>query len=154
MKKISTIRFLFFLFIPICNLDAQSSSSLPRSVPEAEGVSPGRIINFLDALGKSSNEFHSFMLIRHGKVIAETWWKPYRPDLRHTMYSTSKSFTSTAVGFAVTEGKLKLTDKVISYFPNELPDTVSAGLAALTVRDVITMSVGQRPDPTTKLAGK
>ena len=141
-------------FILSVSIQAQHSTSLPRSIPEDEGVSSSAIINFLDALDRSSNEFHSFMLIRHGKVIAETWWKPYRPDLRHTMYSTSKSFTSTAVGFAVTEGKLKLSDKVISFFQNELPDTVSPALAALTVRDVITMSVGQRPDPTTKLAGQ
>jgi CubicO group peptidase (beta-lactamase class C family) len=77
------------------------------------------------------------MLLHHGKVIAEGWWNPYRSDLRHTLYSLSKSFTATAVGFARAEGKLSLSDKVLSFFPNELPDTVSSNLQQLTVKDLL-----------------
>jgi CubicO group peptidase (beta-lactamase class C family) len=87
------------------------------------------------------------MIIRHGKVIAEGWWNPYRPELRHTLYSLSKSFTSTAIGFAVVEKKLTVNDKVVSFFPDRLPDTVSANLSALTIKDLITMSAGQFPEP-------
>ncbi len=65
------------------------------------------------------------MFLRHGKVIAEGWWNPYKPELRHTLYSTSKSFTATAVGFAVSENRLSVNDKVVSFFPDELPDSVS-----------------------------
>lgn len=143
------------LFIAVClvfqiSVYAQpSAASLPRSKPEAEGVSSTAINNFIDAAGKSKNEFHSFMFLRHGKVIAEGWWNPYKPALKHTMYSVSKSFTSTAVGFAVSEGKFKLNDKVISFFPELIkPDTVTGLLASLTVKDMITMSAGQTPDPT------
>jgi CubicO group peptidase (beta-lactamase class C family) len=122
--------------------------SLPRSVPEAEGVSSQDIITFLDSAATSQHEFHSIMILRHGKVVAEGWWDPYKPNLRHTLYSTSKSFTSTAVGFAVSEKRLALNDKVISFFPDDLPDTVSPFLADMTVKDLLTMSVGQDPDPT------
>jgi CubicO group peptidase (beta-lactamase class C family) len=88
------------------------------------------------------------MFLRHGKVIAEGWWEPYSPDLRHTLYSTSKSFTSTALGLAVSEGLLSVEDKVISFFPDQLPDTVSAALKAMSVKNLLTMSAGQDPDPT------
>src|SRR5256885_1104966 len=104
-------------------------TALPRSTPEAEGVSSNDIIRFLDATAKSKTEFHSFILLRHGKVIAEGWWNPYRADLKHTLYSCSKSFTATAIGFAVQEKKLSLDDKVVSFFPNDLPDTVSTWLS-------------------------
>jgi len=127
---------------------AQNKTSLLRSTPEEQGVSAAAISTFLDSIAKSKHEFQSFMLVRHGKVIAEGWWNPYRPDLKHTLYSLSKSFTATAVGFAKAEGKLKLTDKVISFFPDRLPDTVSANLKELDVKDLLTMSVGQEPDPT------
>jgi CubicO group peptidase (beta-lactamase class C family) len=130
------------------SLSAQVTALLPRSTPEAQGVSSADISRFLEAGAKTKNEFHSFVFLRHGNVIAEGWWDPYKPSLRHTLYSTSKSFTSTAVGFAVTEGLVKLSDKVVTFFPAELPDTVSAFLAALTIKDLITMSVGQTPDPT------
>ena len=121
---------------------------LPRSTPEAEGIESKGIIDFLKAADTSRHEFHSFMFLRHGKVVAEGWWNPYSPELKHTLYSTSKSFTSTAVGFAVSENRLKVTDKVISFFPEYLPDTVSDNLKKMEVKDLLTMSAGQDPDPT------
>lgn len=136
---------LLCLGLPLC---AQQTASLPRSTPEAEGVSSPAIIDFLDAVAASPHELHSFMMLRHGKVVAEGWWNPYRPDLKHTLYSTSKSFTATAVGFAVSEGKLTVDDRVVSFFPDDLPETVSPHLAALEVKDLLSMSVGHRTDPT------
>jgi hypothetical protein len=126
-------------------------SLLQRSVPELQGVSSVGINRFLEAAGKSKNEFHSFMFLRHGKVIAEGWWNPYSRNLKHSMYSVSKSFTSTAIGFAVSEKLLRVDDKVISFFPEDLPDTLSAYLSELRVKDLLTMSVGQEPDPTGKV---
>lgn len=137
------------------NIVAQNNnSSLERSSPEKEGVSSAGIFNFIEAANKSKHEFHSFMFLRHGKVISEGWWKPYRQDLKHTMYSCSKSFTATAIGFAVSEKKLSVNDKVISFFPNDLPDTISENLKALTVKDVLSMTDGQEPDPTFEVVTK
>jgi CubicO group peptidase (beta-lactamase class C family) len=146
-KKILFIVILFSLILSGC-VDKQTTEKLPRSIPEAEGVSSGNILRFIDAAENSKNELHSFMFLRHGKVIAEGWWYPYRDDLKHTLYSTSKSFTSTAVGFAVTENLLGVEDKVISFFPEDMPDTISPYLSGLTVKNLLTMSVGQDPDPT------
>ncbi len=137
--------FVFALLFCIQSIAQQSS--LPHSTPEAEGVSATNIAKFVEAASNSQTEFHSFMLLRHGKVIAEGWWNPYRSDLKHSLYSCSKSFTATAVGFAVQEKKLSLDDKVVKFFPNDLPDTVSPYLAELTVKDVLMMSDGQTPDP-------
>ena len=141
------LKFVLILLVVSFSSVAQTGASLPRSTPESEGVSSADILKFINASEKSKNELHSFMILRHGKVIAEGWWNPYKPSLRHTLYSASKTFTSTAVGFAVSENKLKLSDKVISFFPRELPDTVSANLAALTVRDMLIMSDGMDPEP-------
>src|SRR4051812_38253817 len=151
MKK--TAFLLSLILLLQIQLFSQSQNSLPRSTPEAEGVSAQGITTFLDSVAKSKHEFHSFMLLRHGKVIAEGWWNPYRADLKHTLYSLSKSFTATAVGFARAEGKLSLDDKVLSFFPLERPDTVSAHLQQLTVKDLLTMSVGQEPDPSPIVSG-
>lgn len=144
----SVLSFLLFIFLLSGCKEEKAITSLPRSVPEVEGVSSQGIIDFLDAAARSSHEFHSIMILRHGKVIAEGWWNPYKPDLLHTMYSTSKSFTATAVGFAVSENLMSVNDKVISFFPDVLPDTVSPFLAEMKVRDLLSMSAGQEPDPT------
>jgi len=124
-----------------------ADGKLPRSTPEAQGVSSEGIVAFLDAIGSSKHEFHSFMMARHGRVVAEGWWSPYRPDLNHTLYSLSKSFTSTAVGLAVSDGSMKVEDQVISFFPDDLPAKVSEHLAALRVNHLLTMSVGQAEEP-------
>jgi CubicO group peptidase (beta-lactamase class C family) len=121
---------------------------LPRSRPEEQGVSSAGILAFLAAIEKSQHEFHSFMMVRHGHVIAEGWWTPYRASANHMLYSLSKSFTSTAVGFAVSEGRCKVDDAVISFFPDQLPAQVGENLAALKVKHLLTMSVGHASDST------
>ena len=137
-------------------LDAMPSwaaPGLPRSTPEAEGISSEGILAFLEAIGKSTHELHSFMMMRHGRVVAEGWWTPYEPTSRHMLYSLSKSFTSSAVGFAVAENKLRVSDRVVSFFPNDLPKTVGDRLASLRVSDLLTMSVGNEKEPTGTVVG-
>ncbi len=137
MKKTYAILLIFLSCLP-----AFAQNALPRSTPQSQNVSSQGILDFVDAIENSAHEVHSMMVLRHGKVIAEGWWDPYKPELKHTMYSVSKSFTATAIGFAVAENKLQVTDKVISFFPDDLPITVSAHLSDLEVKDLLTMSVG------------
>lgn len=140
---------LILLYLLLSSSLLFSQTSLPRSLPEKEGVSSENIIQFLDAIAaQDKHEMHGLMMLRHGKVVAEGWWAPYRADLVHTMYSCSKSFTATAVGFAVTEKKIRLDDQVISFFPDKWPVTVNDHLKNLKIKDLITMTVGQSPDPT------
>jgi CubicO group peptidase (beta-lactamase class C family) len=143
----SLFNILFFLALS-ASIFAQTNPAFLRSTPEMEGVASEGIQQFVNAFGNSNQELHSFMMLRHGKVIAETWLSPYRPDLTHTMYSVSKSFTATAIGFAVSEHRLTVDDKVISFFPNDLPTTISPYLAELRIRDLLTMSAGHDPEPT------
>jgi CubicO group peptidase (beta-lactamase class C family) len=127
---------------------AAEVAGLARSTPEAEGVSSAAIQAFIDGLAKNKHEMHSFMLARHGKVIAEGWWAPYEAKRPHTLYSLSKSFTSTAVGFAVTENLLSVDDEVVSFFKDDLPEKISDNLAALKIKHLLTMSVGSEKEPT------
>ena len=69
------------------------------------------------------------MLLRHGSVVAEGWWSPYGREYPHMLFSLSKSFTSTAVGLALTEGRFSIDDPVLSFFPDEAPAEVSDLLA-------------------------
>ena len=91
--------------IALCN-SVVMGSELPRSSPESQGVSSAALLAFVEAADKNIDSLHSFMLVRHGHVVAEGWWSPYHAEAPHSLYSLSKSFTSTAVGLAVAEGKL------------------------------------------------
>jgi CubicO group peptidase (beta-lactamase class C family) len=89
---------------------------------------------------------HSFMIVRHGHVIAEGWWSPYAAGEPHVLFSLSKSFTSTAVGLAISEGKLSLDDTLLKIFPGEAPAHPSKNLESMRVRDLLRMSTGQRAE--------
>ncbi len=115
---------------------------LPRSTPEAQGVSSAEVRAFVEAADRQVDTMHSFMLVRHGQVVAEGWWKPEAAEKPHVMHSLSKSFTSTAVGLAVAEGKLSINDPVLKFFPEDAPAAPSAKLKAMRVRDLLTMSTG------------
>lgn len=119
-----------------------NSKSLPRSEPEAQGVASGGILDFINAVEEGRLNLHSFMVVRHGNVVAGGWWAPYAAERRHTLYSLSKSFTSTAVGLAVADGRLHLDDKVVSFFPDDVPSVVSPNLAAMRVKDLLMMGSG------------
>ena len=93
-------------------------------------------------------ELHSLMIVKDGKVVYERWFGANAPETNHVMWSVSKTFTSMGIGFAVDEKKLTVNDKVISFFPDDLPNEVSENLAALTIKDLLTMSVGHEKDPT------
>jgi CubicO group peptidase (beta-lactamase class C family) len=122
------------------------TSSLPRSTPESQGVSSRAILELLEDAQRQQIELHSIMVLRHGSVIAEGWWKPYAPERLHTLFSLSKSFTSSAIGFAINEGLLTEDDTVISFFPDDLPLEVSTNLARMRVRDLLSMSSGHSDD--------
>jgi CubicO group peptidase (beta-lactamase class C family) len=124
------------------------TSALPRSTPEAQGVSSAGIRAYVEAADRQVSTMHSFMLVRHGHVIAEGWWKPEAADKLHVMHSLSKSFTSTAVGLAIEEGKLNLDDPVLKFFPEDAPAQPSENLKAMTVRDLLTMSCGHEDEVT------
>lgn len=138
------------LALPFRSLAENTPHILPRSTPEAEGLSPAGIVSFLEAIEDSQHELHSLMILRHGKVITEGWWAPYQREFNHGMYSMSKSFTSTAVGLAIAEKRLTVDDKVISFFPDDLPNQVSDHLKLMTVKHLLTMSDGQNRGSTSK----
>jgi len=126
---------------------------LPRSTPEAQGISSRAIVDFIEAADKNVNALNSFMVLRHGKVIAEGCWKPYSVDQPHVLNSVSKSFNVTAVGLAIHAGKLKLNDPVLKFFPADAPADISDNLKAMKVRDLLTMSGGHEVEPKAAGAG-
>lgn len=130
----------------------QSISTLPRSAPEAQGVSSRALLDFVEAADREFDAMNSMMLIRHGRVIPEGWWTPYNAQSNHELYSLSKSFTSTAVGIAVAEGLLSVDDPVLKLFPNDAPDDPSGNLKAMRVRDLLCMSTGHQDEPSAAAA--
>jgi CubicO group peptidase (beta-lactamase class C family) len=138
------------LFLFVLAASPTIGADLPRSNPEVQGVSSAAVLAFVDAADKDIDSLHSFILVRHGHVIAESWWGPYAAETPHMLFSLSKSFTSTAVGIAAAEGKLSVDDPVLKFFPDDGPVEPSANLKAMRLSDLLRMSTGQQAEPARK----
>ena len=134
------------IVVALAGACAVTAAPLDRATPESQGVPSDAILRWIDACEreiKAPNGLHGFVILRHGRTIAEGTWAPYDTLNRpHMLYSHSKSFTSTAIGFLVDEGRLDLDARVLSFFPDKTPANPSPNLLALRVRDLLTMNVG------------
>ncbi|MBO6030685.1 MAG: serine hydrolase [Prevotella sp.] len=118
---------------------------LPRA-ETPDSLASAMDIFFQDAVNDSM-DIHSVMIVKDGQVIYSRWQGAGADSVPHVLHSVSKTFTATAVGLAIADGKMALTDKVIDYFPDKLPAEVSDNLKAMTVRDLLTMSCGHDVEP-------
>ncbi len=118
----------------------------PKATPEECGISSKNIIKFIEALcqGQEDQETHSFLLIRHGKLVCEGYFSPYNRDTEHTLFSVSKSFTSTAIGLLVKEGKISTDDYIYTYFPELMEDGINEENKKIKIHDLLSMSFGQK----------
>ena len=144
-------------FAAAISATAVAFGEMEPATPESQGIRSKGIMEWIDACeqtfdGKSLGRIHGFVIVRHGKTVAEGSWKPFDTlNETHMLYSHSKSFTSSAIGFLVDDGKLDLDDRVADIFPDLAPTNRSENLEALRVRDLLTMNVGaERVDPERK----
>lgn len=132
-----------------------SDTALPSSSPSAEGVAAGGIIALIDALeARPDVEAHGLTIVRHGREIASGHWGPYRRDTPRLLYSLSKSFTSTAVGFALDEGLLGLDDLVVDHFPEYAEDAADDRVRSWRVRHLLMMGTGHTSDTQDRIFGR
>lgn len=139
MKKIA----LFAAVAALVMACGNPSNPLPRG--EASAQMDKAFEAYLKAVEDSVEDLHSVMVLQHGKVLEE---KFFVPDTAHILNSVSKTFTATAVGFAISEGLLSLDDKLVDLFPESVPQEPQEWLSSVTIRHLLTMNSGHGTDPT------
>ena len=113
----------------------------------SQGVDPAAVVAFLDAVDADPVvELHGLMVLRHGHVVAEGWWAPHTAERTKLLYSISKSFTSTALAFAVDEGLVDLDDTVLDHFPEYADEVGDSHSRSMTLRHLISMAGGHSHD--------
>ena len=96
------------------------------------------ILNFLDDM--AGVNLHGFRLSLHGETLAEGYWAPFTPEEPHRMYSVSKSLVSLAIGMLAGDGKLRLDDPIVDYFPEWVDERTHPMLREVTIRNMLMMS--------------
>ena len=149
MKKLFFVGMLLAA-LTACKSGSKQEAAEIKDLPRVETAAPvaSAMENYFKAGEEAKQDLHSIMVVQHGNVIYQRWLSEGEQNKPHVLNSVSKTFTSAAVGLAISEGKLKLTDKLVSFFPDKLPAEQSDNLKAITIRDLLTMNCGHDTDPT------
>lgn len=125
---------------------SSAGEPFPRATPESMGVQSAALLRLFHELDARVDtlSIHGAMLLRHGSVIAEGFWTPYRAQIPHMLFSMSKSFIGTAIGMAADEGLLSLDEFVTDIFKDAVTPGILKAQKGLTLRHLLTMSSGSR----------
>lgn len=126
--------------------DARAQTAWP--VPDWETAKPesqGMFASGVDKVGEwlKTSGAKTGLVVRHGRIVGEWYFDDATPQSRYIVYSTTKSFASTAAGLVIAGGKLKLETKVGELLPDVRPE----GKRDVTVRQLLSMTSGVHNDP-------
>jgi len=113
------------------------------STPEQQGVDSAQLANALTAIKQHDIRIHSLLLVRNGYVILDAYFFPFDKDNLHDLASVTKSVTSTLVGIAIDQRKVRsVNEPVADLFPQRTIANGDARKAKLTLADLLTMTSG------------
>ncbi len=111
------------------------------STPEAQGMSSGALADLIDTVGARMQD--SLLIVRHGRIVAEAYYAPYRSGIPHDLRSITKSVISTLTGIEVREGLLDSTNHpVLDLFADKQIANVDDNKKAMTVQNLLDMTSG------------
>ena len=117
--------------------------TFPRNTPESQGIHSEHLRNLVEELVYSPDtDMHHFMVLRHGNVICETDFAPYRKGIWHITHSMCKSITGMAAGLLIDEGKLDLSENIYKIFHDKGSTWAKIFRPEVTVENLMTMTSG------------
>ena len=81
----------------------------------------------------------AFLVIKNDSICYEKYWDGYSVDSMSNSFSMSKSWVSTLIGIAISDGKIKSVDQKVCDF---LPEFNSEKNSKISIKDLLTMSSG------------
>lgn len=121
-------------------------SMFTTTTPERAGIDSAHIRAFLETLESHHLATHSIIIARGNEILFEHYTAPFHKDFLHRIYSSTKSFTSLAIGFAEQDGLLNINDKLCKYFPKESENTTDQNILNLTIKNLLMMRTAGNPD--------
>ncbi len=110
-----------------------------KITPEKAGISSVYVKKFIEKLEYYGLCSHGLVLMRDDKIFSEHYWAPFNKDSLNRMYSQTKSFVGIGIGILEAEGKLSLSDKISTHFPEKIERDLPPYLKDLTIEEMLTM---------------
>src|SRR3954464_14514982 len=72
-----------------------------ESTPEEQGLDSQVLAGMVENISQKHLNVHSVTVIRHGNIVVDAYFYPYRPTTTHDVASVSKSITAAITGIAI-----------------------------------------------------
>ena len=113
----------------------------PTSTPEAQGMSPSALADLVEF--GAANAIDSVLVVRHGRVVLDAYYAPFRHGLKHAVNSVTKGVVGTLAGIAFKEGALGPLDaSVLAFFPTRNAGEPDERKQAMTLASLLDSNSG------------
>lgn len=126
--------------------DYYPTSGWRTSTPEQQGFDSARLADMLTTLDRGGVPVDSVLIVRNGYVVLDAYFAPYDGSFPRDLASVTKSVTATLVGIAIDQGKLKLDQPMISFFPDRTIANLDERKSRITVGDLVSMRNGMESE--------
>ncbi len=142
--QLFVLAFIFFLSISsVFATDYWPKEQWRTATPESQGMSSEILADMMDILWQKNLEIDSILIVRNGYVILDTYQFPQVPDVKHNIYSCTKSISSALIGIAIDKGYIKSVDQpLLDFFPEKIPKNPDKRKQQITLKDVLQMATG------------
>lgn len=146
-SKMGVICLLITLCLAACS---QNAGGFPRSSPEKQGMDSQALLELLKYIEGAHINLHSLLVLRNGTLVLEVYYPPFRAEDKHMLFSTTKSFVSSLVGIALSEGKFQSVDQpVLEFFQDTPIENLDEAKQKIKIVDLLNMTSGLASDDET-----
>ncbi len=137
-------RMMCFLLAFTLSLAAPAASDdWPVSTPEEQGMDSAILAGMIESICDSGKDVHGVAIIRHGHLVCEAFFYPYRPGIKHAMYSCTKSFVSALAGAAIEDGQVdSVESRVLDFFTDLEPMNLDSRKRDMKLSELLSMTSG------------
>jgi len=120
-----------------------ASDGWKTGTPEEAGIDSAPLAEMFDFVRQQKIPVHSVQIVRHGKLVLDAYFYPYRAGMRHDVASVTKSITSSLVGIAIDKGFIRdVRQPVINFFPSRSIGALDVRKQTITIEHLLTMQAG------------
>lgn len=113
-----------------------------RSSPEAQGMDSRTLADAFDYVRQHQIPIHSLLIVRNGYIVLDAYFWPFHDGQWHDLASVTKSVTSTLVGIAIGQHKLRVDQTLLSVFGQRPVANRDARKERVTIEQLLTMTSG------------
>lgn len=111
------------------------------ATPEELGMDSRALAALVDF--GAAGDMDSLLVTRHGRIVAEAYYAPFKPGMRHRINSATKGVVGALTGIAIQQGKLSGTAQpVLPLFADRNIANVDDRKKAMTVQHLLDMTSG------------